>query len=286
MPKVAVVTDSCASIPQKIIEELNIQTVPYYIHRGQEVLRDLVTIQRKEFLNWLPTANTLPTTACPGPGDYVKKFKDLASQGVQDVVSIHMTSKGSGAFEAAAIAQSMLADEIPELRIEVVDTENVSLCQGWMAIEAARSALSNASLDDILARVKQMIPVTQMIQTANTLKYLQMGGRIGKAKRLVGTMLNIKPLIGMKDGLIVALGQTRSRLKAYNAMSEFVAETIGNGKAKVAYVHAGAQEEAKKIKTLVEKKINIKESFVAELSPALAVHTGPGTAGVCFFPAE
>jgi DegV family protein with EDD domain len=131
-----------------------------------------------------------------------------------------------------------------------------------------------------------MLPLTRMIQTADTLKYLYMGGRIGMAKRLMGTMLNIKPLIGMRDGVIVALGQARSRMQAYTAMSEMVAEAIGNGKAKVAYVHAGALEEVEKIKGLVEGKVDVVESFFAELSPALAVHTGPGTAGLCFYPVE
>ena len=286
MPSVAVVTDSTASIPEPMLQELNIHVVAYYIHRGKEVLRDLVTIQRDEFLRWLPTATELPTTASPGPGDYVKMYKDLIGQGMRQIISIHMTSKGSGAYQAASVAQAMVLDEVPDVRIEVVDTQNVSLCQGWMAIEAARAALADLSLDDVLASVRTMLPVTQMIQTADTLKYLYMGGRIGMAKRLVGTLLNIKPLIGMKDGVIVALGQARSRMQAYTALSDMVGEAVGKGKVKVAYVHAGALEEAQKIRQLVEGKVEVVESFFAELSPALAVHTGPGTAGLCFYPVE
>ena len=286
MTKVAVVTDSTASIPEPMLGELNIHVVAYYVHRGKEVLRDLVTIQRDEFLNWLPTATTLPTTASPGPGDYLEMYKTLIAGGVRSILSIHMTSKGSGAYQAATVAQSMLQEENPDVRIEVVDTQNVSLCQGWIAIEAARGALAGLSLDDLLASVKRMLPVTHMVQTADTLKYLYMGGRIGMAKRLVGTLLNIKPLIGMKDGVIVALGQARSRLQAYTAMADMVSEAIGNGKVKVAYVHAGALQEVEKIKQLVEGKVEVVESFFAELSPALAVHTGPGTAGVCFYPVD
>lgn len=286
MPNVAVVTDSTASIPETLLKELNIHVVAYYIHRGKEVLRDLVTIQRDEFLRWLPSASVLPTTASPGPGDYLELYRSLVAQGIRQIVSIHMTSKGSGAYQAATVAQSMLQEETPQARIEVVDTRNVSLCQGWMAIEAARAALAGLSLDDVLVTVKNLIPTTRMIQTADTLKYLYMGGRIGMAKRLVGTLLNIKPLIGMKDGVIVALGQARSRLQAYTMMSNMVAETVGKGKAKVAYVHAGALGEVQKIKQLVESRVEVVESFFAELSPALAVHTGPGTAGLCFYPIE
>lgn len=286
MPNVAVVTDSTASIPEALLKELNIHVVAYYIHRGKEVLRDLVTVQRDEFLRWLPTATALPTTASPGPGDYLGMYKTLIANGVQSVLSIHMTSRGSGAYQAATVAQSMLQEENPKVRIEVVDTQNVSLCQGWIAIEAARGALAGLSLDDMLASIKKILPVTRMVQTADTLKYLYLGGRIGMAKRLVGTLLNIKPLIGMKDGVIVALGQARSRMQAYIAMADMVSETIGSGKAKVAYVHAGALEEVEKIKQMVEGKVEVVESFFAELSPALAVHTGPGTAGLCFYPLE
>jgi len=113
-----------------------------------------------------------------------------------------------------------------------------------------------------------------------------MGGRIGKAQRLVGSILNIKPLIGMKDGVIVALGQARSRIQVYNMMTEFVAEAVGKSKAKVAYVHAGAIDEVEKLQQLVENKVEVIESILAELSPALAVHTGPGTAGLCFYPVD
>lgn len=286
MANVAVLTDSCASIPENMIGCLHIHTVAYYIHRGQEILRDLVTIQREEFLRWMMTTRVIPTTACPGPNDYYESYKNLAGEGWEEIISIHMTSKASGAYQAATVAQTMMKGEYPDVRIEVVDSQNVSLCQGWMVIEAARAALAGLSLAQITAAVKKMIPLTRMIQTADTLKYLYLGGRIGKAQHLVGSMLNIKPLIGMADGVIVPLGRTHSRGQAYQQMADMVVDAIGNGRAKIAYVHAGAQREVEKIKGLVESKIEVVESFIAELSPALAVHTGPGTAGLCYYPVE
>jgi len=284
--KVAIVTDSCASIPESILEALDIHWVPYYIHRGKEVLRDLVTIQREAFYKWLPTARELPTTASPGPGDYLEIYEKLAKeQNVNEIVSIHMTSKGSGAYQAARAAQEMVKETLPELVVEVIDTLNVSMCHGWMVIEAARAALAGKSLTDIVELVKEMIPLTRMIQTADTLKYLYMGGRIGKAKHLVGSLLNIKPLIGMEDGVIVPLGTARSRKRAYQMMVDKVEAAVGSmGKIKIAYVHAAAQEEAEKIKSLIEARLTVVESLIAELSPALGVHTGPGTAGVCYYP--
>jgi DegV family protein with EDD domain len=285
MPSIAIVTDSAASIPESLLKSLNIRWVPYYIHRGEEVLRDKVSIQPEAFYKWLASAVQLPTTASPGPGDYLEVYDQLAREGVEQVVSIHMTSKGSGAYQAARAAQAMVKETLPRLRVEVVDTLNVSMCHGWMAIEAARMALDDFSLSDILRKLTAMIPVTRMIQTADTLKYLYMGGRIGKAKHLVGSLLNIKPLIGMENGVIVPLGTARSRMRAYQMMVEKIEAAAGaQARIKIAYMHAAAREEAEKIKALVEQRFACIESIISELSPALGVHTGPGTAGVCYYP--
>jgi len=286
LSRVAVVTDSTASIPERIISDLNIHLVPYYIHRGEEVLLDLVTVQRETFFQWLTTAKKLPTTSNPGPGDYLTMYTKLVEEeGTDGIISIHMTSKGSGAYGSATVAKSMFLEKLPNIRIEVIDTLNVSMCQGWMVIEAARAALANCSLDDIIQRVRSMIPITHMVQTADTLKYLYMGGRIGKAKHLLGSLLNIKPLIGMEDGIIVPLGQARSRKKAYGMMAERVEKIVGKDrKIDVAFVHAAAFEEAKKLKAIIEARLDCVETVIAELSPALGVHTGPGTAGICFYP--
>ena len=287
MSVIAILTDSGVSLPEPLLKELNIKTVAYYIHRGQEVLRDLVTIQRDDFIRWLETAKALPKSASPGPGDYIEAYQEMADQGATDIVSIHMTSLASGAFQAAQVAKSMALEQMPQVNIEVIDTRNTALCQGWMVVEAARLAQAGKSLEEIVAKVKKMIPVTRMILTADTLKYLYMGGRIGKAQRLVGSLLNIKPLIGMEDGVIVPLGTERSRPKAYQAMVNLVERAVGKaGKIKIAYVHAGALEEAKKVRELFEPRLTVVEFMFAELSPALALHSGPGTVGVCYYPVE
>ena len=286
MSRLAIVTDSVCGIPERMIQELKINIVPYYIHRGSEVLRDLVTIDRASFYKWLPNATQLPTTASPGPGDYITIYQRLAEdEGVEEIASIHMTSKGSGAYQAAMAAKAMIVEILPRLKIEVIDTLNASMCHGWIAIEAARAVLANKTLPEVVERVKSLIPVTRMIHTADTLRYLYMGGRIGRAKHLVGSLLNIKPLIGMDEGVIVPLGTARSRKQAYHTMVDIVEKAAGvGGKIKIAYVHAAALEEALKIKELVEGRLQVVEEIISELSPALGVHTGPGTAGLCYYP--
>ena len=286
MPRVAVVTDSTASLPEALLQSLHIRTVAYYLHRGHEVLRDLITIQRDEFLRWLPSARVAPTTAAPGPGDYLEAYEELAAEGAAEIISIHMGAKLSAAYESASAAVRLLKDKLPRLRVEVIDSRNAALCQGWMVIEAARQAMAGANLEAITAAVTKLVPISHMIQTADTLRYLYLGGRIGKAQSLLGSMLHIKPLIGIEDGEIVPLGKTHSRHQAYVAMADIAAGVIGEGKARIGYLHAGALQEAQRVKELVEAKVQVVESIFGELSPALAVHTGPGMAGLCYYRVE
>lgn len=285
MAKVAVVTDSVASIPVTWMENLNIQFVPYYIHRGTETLRDMVTATSENFFEWMKSATELPKTAYPSPGEYLEKYTQLVQAGGREIISIHITSKGSGAFGSAVAAKRMLLERFPQVRVDVIDSLNVQMCQGWMVIEAARAAMQGFSLREIGEKVRAMIPHARMMQTADTLKYLYMGGRIGRAKHLVASMLDIKPIISMEDGEIVSLGQARTRKKVYQLIVDKLDEFVGQGAVRVAYVHAAAQEEAEKLRSLVEQRVEVVESLICDLSPALGVHTGPGTVGLCYVPA-
>jgi DegV family protein with EDD domain len=239
----------------------------------------------------LGTAVTLPTTAAPGPGDYLQLYEKLAASGVHEIASLHITAKGSAAYQAAKIAQATILERFPDLKIAVIDTMNVAMCQGWLVIEAARDALAGRPLTQITEKIHRLIPLTRMIQTADTLKFLHMGGRIGKAQHLVGSLLSIKPLIGMEDGEIVALGRTRGRHRAYQAMTDWVVGWLPSATAvshlnhiRIAYVHVAAREEAEKLREMVENRVTAVESIFAELSPALGVHSGPGTTGLCITP--
>ena len=158
--------------------------------------------------------------------DYIRLQKNL---------SIYMTSRGSGAFQAAMAAREMFCEIRPEIRIEVIDPLNVSMCHGWMVIEAARAVLANQPFNDILICVMQMILVTHMLQPADTLKYLYMVGRIGKAKHLVGSLLNINPIVEMDKGMIIPMGTARSHRQAYQMMLEMVGKVVGRSKIKFAY---------------------------------------------------
>jgi DegV family protein with EDD domain len=286
MPKVALITDSCASLPDHFYQKYDIARVPYYVHVGKQAYRDLVDISREDFLEHMRRADPLPKSANPGAGDYLEFLKQAASR-TSEMLIVCMTSLGSGAYQAALLAKQLALQELPGVRVEVLDTRNVSMGHGWMALEAARAAQAGASLDDIMDLMRRMLPVTHMLQTADTLRYLYLGGRIGRAKHLVGSLLRIKPIISMEDGVIVALGQERSRAAAYARMMELMAEQVGaQDSVKAAVVHAADEQAAAVLRQLISDNFHCEELLTSHLSSALAVHTGPGTVGVCYFPAR
>lgn len=281
---IGILTDTTASIPQRLIERLQIEVVPYYIHRGLETLRDMVDVRPTEFATWLVDTRKLPTTSNPAPGDYLRGLRSLANR-VMGIIALTMTSKGSGAYQSCLAAVEVFREQAPEIRVEVVDTLQVAMSQGWVAIEAARASVSGLSFDDVLARARAVAQRGMMIQTADTLRYLYMGGRIGRAQHLLGSLLNIKPVIGMKDGEIVALGTARSRLKSYRRIVDLMQQSVGaRAQIKVAFTHVAARERLEDLRAMVTARFDCCEAIVTELSPALAVHSGPGTVGVSFFP--
>ncbi len=285
---IAVVTDTCASIPDELVKDLGIEIVPYYLHRDGQTLRDMVDISCEEFYAWLPNAEKLPTTANPGPGDYMKAFEAVADRGATEIITLHMTSKGSGSYQAACIAREMAEAQLPDLRIEPIDTLQVAMVHGYAAIEAARAAGAGADFDQAIEAARYVARTGQMYQTSDTLKYLYMGGRIGRAKHLVGTLLNLKPIVSMdREGIIFAAGSARGWSNAYSKVMDLMAETGAEGNPiKVGITHNAAPERAASMKQIVTDRFDCREVLTSQLSPALGVHTGPGMIGVHFFPVQ
>ena len=288
MSGVVVITDSTASLPPTLYEQYGMIMVPYYVHFSDHTARDLVDIQGAAFCRYLAELSereAMPRTANPSPGNYVEAFVD-ASKRSSEVVSFHMTSQGSGAYQAALLAKEMVQQELKGVRIEVVDTRNVSMCHGWMALQAARAAAQGVNLDGMLRLVRRLIPVAQMLQTADTLRYLYLGGRIGRAKHLVGSLLQIKPVVSMEQGIIVTKGVARTRSSAYRKIADLVESALEGTSRRIhlALTHAAAEDGAAELLRLVRKVAEPAEVLFCELSPALTVHSGPGTVGLCYVP--
>jgi DegV family protein with EDD domain len=193
---IRIVTDSTADLPQAFAEELGITVVPLYVQFGQNTYRDRIDISEEEFYQRLLNDPVHPSTSQPSPQDFADVYNKLSKQ-ADGIVSIHISNKLSGTYNSALQGKELAATACP---IEVIDSEMVSMGLGLLAAEAANVASSGKGLQELVEEVKRLIPSTHVWALFDTLKYLAMGGRIGKAKEMMGSVLNIKPILVVKDG--------------------------------------------------------------------------------------
>lgn len=284
----SVVTDTTSDIPEEIAEKYEINIVPYYIHMNEREYKENIDITPEDVWTYLKNnVNHLPKTACPGVGEYCELFKKLLEKG-KSILSIHITSWGSGAFQSASNAKDIIKSEEPTAEIEVFDTKSVSLGTGMLAIEAAKASLKGWNLFKTIEHLKKMRENFFHALTNDTLKYLAAGGRIGKAKSLLAEVLNINPILSLdEDGVIYALDKAIGRSKAYQKiiehMHKFFKEKISLN---LGFVYAEAFEELEKLKEEVLRHFSARDVIITKLGAALSVHGGPGTVGVLAYPTE
>jgi len=267
---VKIVTDSSADLPDQLIEELGVAVVPLYVRFGEEVHRDRVTISEDEFYKRLESDPVHPTTVQPGPQDFLEVYQKV-SEGADGIVSIHISSKLSGTCNSALMAKDMLGGECP---IEVIDTQAVTMGLGLIVIAAAEMAKAGESMDKIVAEAKKAIPQIHLLAMFDSLKYLLLGGRIGKAKALLGSILNVKPIISLKDGEVVPAGQARNRSKGMEKLFDFAENTAGIQD--LAIVYNTMPEEAQTMAERISSIFAREKIRMAKIGPALGVHMGPG----------
>jgi DegV family protein with EDD domain len=267
---VKIVTDSSADLPEKLVKELGIAVVPIYVRFGEEVHRDRVTISEDEFYRRLENTTVHPSTVQPGPQDFLEVYQKL-SEGADGIVSIHISGKLSGTWNSAMMARDMLEGECP---VEVIDTYATTMGLGLVVIAAARMAKAGESLDKIVTEVKEAIPQIHLVAMFDSLKYLLLGGRIGKAKALLGSILNVKPLISLKDGELVPVGQARNRAKGMDKLFDFVQNAAGIQELSIVY--NTMPDEAQKLAERIGSVFDKEKIIMARVGPALGVHMGPG----------
>jgi DegV family protein with EDD domain len=267
---IKIVTDSAADLPSQLAEELGISVVPIYMRFGEEVYRDRVSISEDEFYQRLENTPVHPNTIQPGPQDFLEVYRKL-SPDADGIVSIHISGKLSGTYNSALMAKETLETGC---HVEVVDSQAVTMGLGLTVIVAATMANAGESMDKIVEEVKQTIPKIHLLALFDTLKYLLLGGRIGKAKALLGSILNVKPMLSLKDGEVVPAGQVRTRAKGIDKLFEFVknAENIQD----LAVVHSTTPDEAQDLAKRIGSVFDRKRIKIARIGPALGVHMGPG----------
>jgi DegV family protein with EDD domain len=271
---VRIVTDSVADIPSQVAKELRITVVPLNIRFGTQVYHDGVDLTADQFFDKLAKSKTLPVTSVPSPGIFTETYEKL-SEVTDEILVITLTSKLSGTYEVAKQSAGLLKRQC---RIEVIDSQTAIMGEGLITIAAAKAAQAGVSFDDILDTVHHNIPRVELRAAFDTLEYLQRGGRIGKAQALLGSILSINPIIGIKDGEVFPFGRERSRTKAIGHLYDFVMSY--SDIEEIAVEYALAFNEAEKLVERLASKFPKERIYCSRTSPVISTHTGPGLLAV------
>lgn len=275
MSKICIVTDSTADLTPSQAEALGVTVRPLSVVFGDKVYLDGIDIRPDTFYSMLADSPTLPTTSQPSPGEFVELYEGLFAKGCETIVSIHISSGLSGTAQAAKQAAEHLGKDI-----RVIDSRSISVGIGVQVIAAAEAVKAGKSVEEVLQVVETSRLNHEVLFTLNTLEYLAKGGRIGKAKSLLGSILNIKPIIRVDDGIYVDAGKARSQKQALEQIVHLLVDLSKGRKAKRIGVAVGAATEAGlRLKELMQAEFGIEPTF-GQVGPVIGVHTGPGTVGV------
>ena len=280
MSKVAIVTDSTAYIPNALQQQLNITVVPLTLIWGEESYEDGVDMMPDDFYKRMENSKVIPTTSQATIASMKNAFERLLAEG-QDVLGIFISSKLSGTVESAMQAREMLPKG--QDRIAILDSLATTMALGWPVLTAARAAEAGESLVECQKLAEKARDQTGVMFVVETLEYLRRGGRIGGAQAMLGTILNIKPLLELQDGRIESVEKIRTKGKALSRMLDLVEEKVaGRTPIRLATVHANAEAEALTLLETARQRFNPIESLHSPLSPVIGTHAGPGTVALAF----
>ncbi len=279
MPRIAVVTDSSAYLPETMVSEYGIHVIPLKVQFNGTTYRDLVDISVDEFYKKLAAAAELPSTSQPSAGEFVELFKALAKDH-DAIIAVLISSKLSGTYSSAMTAKEMM----PEIPIAVVDTLSVSMGLGYLALVAAKAVRAGKNLEEIVAELEPIIPKMHVWFLLDTLKYLAKGGRIGGAEAFLGSMLAIKPMLQIENGRVEALDKVRTRGKGIERMVERFKKECDGHTVHCTVINAVAPEDAEQLKGMVVSACpKVQDLMVTGVSAAIGTHVGPLALGLCFY---
>ena len=277
---IKIVTDSTAYLPEEVVQRYGIQVIPLNVLFGERTYKEGLDLSYEQFYQMLAQAKNLPTTSQPAVGEFYELYSKLVQDG-SEVISIHISSKLSGTIDSALMA----CKELPEASISVVDSLSTAVGLELMVIAAAEAVAAGQSRAKVVAMLEQMVRETRLFFVVDTLEYLQKGGRIGGAAALVGTLLNVKPILHLKDGRIEPLSKVRTKRKAVKELLGLMVEEMGSEEpVRIAVGHAVALKEGQSLLEKAQSRLNCTVSYLAQIGPVIGTHTGPGALGLATCP--
>lgn len=283
MSSIRIVTDSTADIPEELRQSLKIEMVPLKVIFGEESFLDSVTLRPEQFYDKLSRAQALPKTSQPSPADFQQVYERLLIEDEEaDIISIHISSALSGTIQAALLAKSMTSN--PEA-ITVIDSKSASYGFGMIVVEAAKAALAGEEKAAIVDKITRYFETYQVYFVVDTLEYLQKGGRIGKAAALMGTLLQIKPLLAIdREGEITVIDKMRGKKRALNRIFALIANGFSDKPIRIAILHTNQDDEARQLAGTLKEQFNVVDAIAVPIGPVVGTHAGPGTIGVVIAP--
>ena len=277
---VKVVTDSCSDINPQLAQELGITVVPLYVQFGNETYRDNVDLSTEEFYHKLETSKIHPTTSTATPADFAKIFTKLAEE-TKEILTITLSEKFSATYTAALQGKAMVGKDC---RIEVIDSQAGACAQMLLVISAAKMAQAGANLEQIADWVRRAIPRVHVRVGFDTLEYLRRGGRIGKAQALLGSLLKVNPIVGIKDGATFPIARPRNRAQAMDFLVNFV-----KGFSRIEAVAIEDATTPNDLQSLAERLKDVippERIYRSKVSPVIGTHVGPHVLAVAVLEAE
>jgi len=277
--KIRIVTDSTADIPADLLEKYQITVVPLNVHIGNKTYRDFFDVYGAALFGMLDPQEVARTSQ-PSPGLFMQAYQKLEAEGAETIISIHLSSGLSGTYQAAVLT----AKQLPQIDIEVIDSGNVSMAIGFLALEAAKMAEQGKTKDEIKERILTLAPKIKTYFTVDDLNTLQKGGRIGKASAFLGILLNIKPLLLIKEKTIHPLEKVRGKAKGIERLAELVQkEAKPNTKLHAVVVESNIPADGETLMKRLLQDHPDAEIMRTPVGSVLLSHTGPGTVGVVFY---
>ncbi|NLM04322.1 MAG: DegV family protein [Clostridiales bacterium] len=278
MSSIQIVTDTMADMPKYLVDKYNIILVPLSIHFGNEEYIDGVDLTYEEFYEKLSKSDELPKTSQVSPNRFIKVFEEILDQG-KEIICINGSSKASGTYQSALIAKN----EINSDKIHVFDTMALSFGAGFFVYEAAKLAAEGRSKDKIIDTLESMKFNIDHIFTVDTIEYLKKGGRLNPMKAAIATVLNVKPILTVKDGLVEVLDKIRGSKKVITKVVEIAKNRGGDFSQKtIAVAHANDLDKAMELKNAIIENLNPKEIIVTDIGCTIGTHAGPGTLAIFY----
>lgn len=277
---IRLVTDSAANLPEQIVRQFNIEVVPLKVIIGEETYREGVDISAEQFYDLLSTSEVMPTTSQPAPQDFADVYEPILDAG-DEIVSIHLSSDLSGTYNSA-VQGAALFEDAP---ISIVDTRLVSAGQALVVVAAARALDAGATRNEIVTQLQYMRRRTSLLFVLDTLEYLKRGGRIGAASAFIGTMLRIKPILQIQEGVVQPLDRVRSRRRALERLTDVIYDRFGDRPVWVGLAHAQTYDEANELLQSCHEHLDVEFELTSVVGPVVGTHGGPGTIGVAVMPA-